>query len=842
MANLTGGIPLSKVSPNFLHANSTSHTWPFSAMAELIDNAYDPDVNASELWIDKVEVGGLQCMTFADNGNGLDEDKLLKMLSFGFCEKDVYEKSNHKPIGHYGNGFKSGSMRLGQDALVFTRHVHTTSVGMLSQTYLQKTGCETVMVPIITWELPSNKKIHSGTSQNNLAAIMKYSPFTTESSLLTELLSLERLKTGTKIFIFNLKRSKSGSPELDFESDPLDIRNPETLAMDMTTVYRPMQESTPEFKSSLREYCSILFLKPRMKIVLRGQKVKTKLISKSLSHTEIDLYKPGWLGRPLKIVFGFTCSKDARSENYGLMMYHKNRLIKAYEKVGYQRQRNNLGEGVVGVVQVDFLQPIHNKQDFNKDEKYNSFMTSIAQKLNDYWNEKKCGGSRVQVAPAGNLPDWLWAQCENCLKWRRLPDGVRQTGLPDRWFCHMNPDASHNRCDVEEEPEDEDEALNRPTYEKTYKKQQEEKRKLCKMEEQQRRIQKERELQDREVAIQRTLQRINQGEVTSSKNQMRKDVVNLEKALIESKKREALQKRLILQLQEQKKQQEQQKGELLKAAENLRVVNMENNNLLEKAENLAGNSPVSSTSGNNKNQNMCFKTEDGEVINIVENDDPANPQEKQRNTGKRKPATELIDLTLEDEDMLTSSPTPSKMFRTDDIKPDKDELDEQLLQNSDGAEAGGPKSPVQERKGTEGTKEKSKDVKPSIEELDQEIDVLRKANSDSKKQRKMTVSSNLYSKSKEKQIAPRKEKDKDALCDSETKQRYEELKKMYSAKCTEVTQTMEELKALQDNVHRLLRIIVPDVELGDAKDIRYIVEEMIRVNSDESLLNAASAT
>ena len=44
-----------------------------------------------------------------------------------------------------------------------------------------------------------------------------------------------------------------------------------------------------------QEYCSILYLKPRMKIVIRGQKVKTKLISKSLSQTEVDVYKPTWL-------------------------------------------------------------------------------------------------------------------------------------------------------------------------------------------------------------------------------------------------------------------------------------------------------------------------------------------------------------------------------------------------------------------------------------------------------------------------------------------------------------------------------------------------------------------
>jgi len=33
-------------------------------------------------------------------------------------------------------------------------------------------------------------------------------------------------------------------------------------------------------------------------------------------------------------------------------------------------QLNGSGKGVVGVVEVDFLEPVHNKQDFNKTDKY----------------------------------------------------------------------------------------------------------------------------------------------------------------------------------------------------------------------------------------------------------------------------------------------------------------------------------------------------------------------------------------------------------------------------------------------------------------------------------------
>ena len=44
------------------------------------DNAYDPDVKASQLWIDRTRIHGEICLTFTDNGNGMLPDKLHKML------------------------------------------------------------------------------------------------------------------------------------------------------------------------------------------------------------------------------------------------------------------------------------------------------------------------------------------------------------------------------------------------------------------------------------------------------------------------------------------------------------------------------------------------------------------------------------------------------------------------------------------------------------------------------------------------------------------------------------------------------------------------------------------
>ncbi|RUS81130.1 hypothetical protein EGW08_011116, partial [Elysia chlorotica] len=607
------GIPLSKISPAFLHANSTSHTWVFSAFAEIIDNAYDPDVSASELLIDKVDIRNVACLIFLDNGAGMDRDKLHKMLSFGFCEKDIFESSaSHQPIGHYGNGFKSGSMRIGTDALVFTRSEHSASIGFLSQTYLNAIKAESVFVPILDYRLPKLERFKSQESRNNLNAILTYSVFKFEEELKAELRALEGSKTGTKIIISNLKRLENGNLELDFSSDPTDVRCPEAHEADMTSVYhRPVEQYTSEYKLSLREYCSILFLKPRMKITIRGHRVKSKLISKSLSQSEQDTYNPSWLANPVKIIFGFTCDKE-KSEDYGLMLYHRNRLIKAFERVGYQKQPNDRGVGVVGVAQVDFLQPIHNKQDFKWDEKFNSVMKAFAIKLNEYWNEKM---NTSNSGSSQNLPDWTWAQCDHCLKWRRLPDSINPESLPEKWYCRYNTDGTHNRCDIPEEPEDEDMAV-KPRFEKTFKKRQEEQKRQLRMrqieEEAKKKQEMEKRLRQKEEEL-KVLQQLKQPVVDPRAHE-------LEQALAQAQKYIEEQARLMEQMSSgvfptppppsRKGQQNGSKNRPL--AQSLPVSPMHHNQQTKKR------ATVESLP-TKENKKLCIKTETGEVLAITRN-------------------------------------------------------------------------------------------------------------------------------------------------------------------------------------------------------------------------------
>jgi len=45
----------------------------------------------------------------------------------------------------------------------------------------------------------------------------------------------------------------------------------------------------------------------------------------------------------------------------------------------------------------------------------------------------------------------IWAVCDKCNKWRRLPGVADESELPSTWYCSMNRDKQRSRCDAPEE-------------------------------------------------------------------------------------------------------------------------------------------------------------------------------------------------------------------------------------------------------------------------------------------------------------------------------------------------------------------------------------------------------
>uniref|UniRef100_H3AL31 MORC family CW-type zinc finger 3 n=1 Tax=Latimeria chalumnae TaxID=7897 RepID=H3AL31_LATCH len=460
--------------PKFLHTNSTSHTWPFSAIAELIVNLFSPPLSHRQFLIQKTTHARNLLLGASVSNYVARKIRLGRMFKKIYW--DFFFLRGRVGVGLYGGGLFSVAFFQGSQVSVLICSHQPLFAGFKSQSWVN-TVCfkETLSPPLLFISKFFFCLISSEESEDSLKAILGHSLFSDEKALLAELDAVMG-RRGTRIIIWSIRQCKGGKTEFDFDTDKYDIRIPDDFVDEKNgnKSYRRqerMDQIVPESDYSLRAYCSILYLKPRMQIILRGQKVKTQLVSKNLAHIERDVYKPQFLTRNIKITFGFNWKNK---EHYGIMMYHKNRLIKAYERVGCQLRANNMGVGVIGVIECSFLKPTHNKQDFDYTKEYRLTISALGQKLNDYWNEKKA--NKYQEDPQNTVaiedeqvrPDQNWVQCDSCLKWRKLPDGINPDKLPDKWYCWSNPDPQYRSCDVPEEPEDED---LHPTYEKTYKKQ-----------------------------------------------------------------------------------------------------------------------------------------------------------------------------------------------------------------------------------------------------------------------------------------------------------------------------------------------------------------------------------
>lgn len=126
----------------------------------------------------------------------------------------------------------------------------------------------------------------------SFVVILEYFLFFMEQKLLVEF-DVIIGKKGIRIIIWNF-RSYKNVMEFDFEKDKYDIRIFEDLDEIIGKKGYKKQERMDQivFESDyfLRVYCSILYLKLRMQIILCGQKVKMQLVLKSFVYIECDVY------------------------------------------------------------------------------------------------------------------------------------------------------------------------------------------------------------------------------------------------------------------------------------------------------------------------------------------------------------------------------------------------------------------------------------------------------------------------------------------------------------------------------------------------------------------------
>ncbi|CAI9113153.1 OLC1v1013701C1 [Oldenlandia corymbosa var. corymbosa] len=400
-----GGMDHVRVHPRFLHSNATSHKWVLGAFAELLDNALDEVRNgATYVNVDMIKnkKDGNRMLLIEDNGGGMDPDKMRQCMSLGYSAKSKIADT----IGQYGNGFKTSTMRLGADVIVFSRSYDragnrsTQSIGLLSFTFLRDTGKEDIVVPMLDYERDGQdwKKIirSSATDWNtNVDTIVQWSPFSSEADLLDQFNQIK--DHGTRIFIYNLWEDDQGLLELDFDVDPHDIQirgvNRDEKHIQMAQQY-PNSRHFLTYRHSLRSYASILYLRvpPSFRIILRGKDVEHHNIVNDMMMSQEVTYRPqsGTDGVPRDstmmavVTVGFVKDAKAHIDVQGFNVYHKNRLIKPFWRVWHPPGSD--GRGVIGVLEANFVEPAHDKQGFERTTVLSRLEAKLIQMQKNYWN------------------------------------------------------------------------------------------------------------------------------------------------------------------------------------------------------------------------------------------------------------------------------------------------------------------------------------------------------------------------------------------------------------------------------------------------------------------------
>ncbi|KAI3725743.1 hypothetical protein L1987_65535 [Smallanthus sonchifolius] len=447
--------------PSYLKTLGQSHSdWIFGAVAEFVDNSRDAKATEFDISIDMIYssiVGKeIPMLAILDDGHGMSHEEIMKMMSFG-RKQPIANDSNY--IGRYGVGFKTGTMRLGRDALVLTQTTNSRSIAFLSQTLNEEK--DNIEIPIVTYSrkgqfMEVDTNIQSETSsKNNLKAIMEFSPFN-EYFIGEKAGMFDRQGTGTQIYIWNLDEwgstyslewANGMNGGSSFHQGDIYTRSRRARSR-----LGQMTKQVP-LDYSLRSYLEVIFLDPRMKIKVQGSFVKSRPLAKFLHKTSIE--NGSVLGKPVQLILGHS-QIDLELGNCGIFLYWHGRLIEAYKRVGSMVHNGEKSHGIVGVIDVTNVMDddsgrvwVHNnKQGFVDCEPYAMLEDWLSKKADEYLDNTI---DKINVDKSGVRfkPDLEWVQCNKCRKWRILPSDFDSKTLPLEWFCYMKP--VNGKCEMPEE-------------------------------------------------------------------------------------------------------------------------------------------------------------------------------------------------------------------------------------------------------------------------------------------------------------------------------------------------------------------------------------------------------
>ena len=193
---------------------------------------------------------------------------------------------------------------------------------------------------------------------------------------------------------------------------------------------------------------------------------------------------------------------------------------------------------------------------------------------------------------------------------------------------------------------------------------------------------------------------------------------------------------------------------------------------------------------------MFIKTEDGEMVEVTKLDEEDDT---------------LIDLTVEDEDNENSN--DNNNAETGAVT----EVNDNQNKTAENKQSSSTSETKQSDASQNNSTGEQLDIKPDKTALDKKIKEAEKQITHKGSQTVPVVVK--LATLEESQLLKLKPVEKNTMLLSKTR---------------ELAEASENLKSLQENIYRLLKIIVPDYDYGEPENVEKVILEFIRVNEEES--------
>ncbi|PRP73522.1 serine/arginine repetitive matrix protein 1 [Planoprotostelium fungivorum] len=351
--------------------------WLLGALLEFVHFSHDAQSSRCNIFARPSTQNNQQNNIYiTDDGHGMDRDATRKML-----HPDPTVSLAERP--NLGANVVGGAMALTFDLLVVTKTNTLLTIGLFSKRLNEKRDKkENLKIPLVTWDLSKSTVIawvdrirrfqtdptspaNEADADNMVRDIGKFAELSGMDKVQLLEWAKKYFKTTGNMFILTRVRD-----DIDTKTDVRDmLLKPHGGKQPLRTT------AATDVDFSLKACLSLMFLEPKMTILVQGDEVKCLNLKTTME-------------KPKAYKFSSTCDltlgivpKFRDQNRSGLMLYWKNILVQPFFPISAEGQ-----PGLIGLADVSNLIPTPSKLEFQHNETYRETSDWLQRKVEEYKN------------------------------------------------------------------------------------------------------------------------------------------------------------------------------------------------------------------------------------------------------------------------------------------------------------------------------------------------------------------------------------------------------------------------------------------------------------------------